>query len=233
MKAVILQPSYIPWRGYFHQIQKADVFVFYDDVQYDTRGWRHRNKVKTQTGTRWLSIPVHSQGVQTNNTLINQITVVGEQKWQQKHWRTLEGAYHKAPFFDRYAEKLSSHYLRREVTLLCDFTIDLTVEIAGWLGISNTKFLRSSQVGGQGAKTERLVNILQGIGATHYISGPAAKEYIEPTKFSAAGIELEYMEYTYRTYAQLYGTFDPYVTVLDLLFMTGPDAGKYIWGTPE
>src|ERR1700730_8883427 len=99
MTCVILQPSYIPWRGYFHQIQKADVFVFYDDVQYDTGGWRHRNRIKTPTGTRWLTIPVHSQGVHTNNILINQITVAREQSWQQKHWRTLEAAYRKAPFF--------------------------------------------------------------------------------------------------------------------------------------
>ena len=66
MKCVILQPSYIPWRGYFHQIQKADLFVFYDDVQYDDRGWRNRNRVKTEQGTRWLTIPVFSQGVQVD-----------------------------------------------------------------------------------------------------------------------------------------------------------------------
>ena len=234
MTAVILQPSYLPWRGYFHQIQKADVFVFYDDVQYDTGGWRHRNKIKMPNGSSWITIPILAKNVHTNNIPIHQIRVVRTQDWQGKHWRSIENSYRKAPFFDDYAPRLESFYTDRTVDLLADFTIDLTKAIAGWLGITQTRFVRSSDLAVVGTKTDRILAVLAAIGnVTHYISGPSAKTYIEEDKFATAGIGLEYMAYQYGEYPQLYGPFDPHVSVLDLLFMTGPKAGSYIWGSPE
>ena len=106
MKCVILQPSYIPWRGYFDQIYKADVFVFYDDVQYDKRGWRNRNRIKTDRGTRWLTIPVYNKGTYQNRIPINKIRVNREQNWGKTHWGMIRQFYLKAPYFDRYAEML-------------------------------------------------------------------------------------------------------------------------------
>src|SRR6267154_6293222 len=103
MKAVILQPSYIPWRGVFDQIDRADVFIFYDDVQYDKRGWRNRNQIKTAQGKQWLSIPVYSKGSQTENIPINQIRIVWDSPWNQDHWKAIRHAYARAPYFSRYA----------------------------------------------------------------------------------------------------------------------------------
>lgn len=228
MKCVILQPSYIPWRGYFHQIQKADLFIFYDDVQYDRRGWRNRNKIKTANGSIWLTIPVFSKGFQTNQTPINQIRVSSEDDWEKKHLSSFRHSYGKAPFFNDYlsfAEKLYAN----PPGLLADFTIETTVALARELGIEKTKFMRSSSIPAEGQKTDRLLSILKTVGATHYISGLAAKDYMESEKFSAAGISLEYMVYDYPEYPQLYPPFDPQVSILDLLFMTGGEACKYIW----
>ena len=228
MNCVILQPSYIPWRGYFDQIRKADVFVFYDDVQYDTRGWRHRNRIKTPQGAHWISIPVHSKGAQSVHIPINQIRICWDQPWNRKHLMTLTHCYKRAPFFAKYEPVLEEFYGRQD-EFLADFTIALTMAIASELGISHTKFLRSSQLGVEGGQTQRLVKIVQAVGADTYISGPSAEDYIESELFGAAGIRLEYMKYGYPEYPQLYPPFDPQMSILDLLFMVGPDAAKYIW----
>jgi WbqC-like protein family len=232
MKGVILQPSYIPWRGYFHQIQKADVFVFYDDVQYDKRGWRNRNRVKTAQAPLWLTIPVRAKGCQIEKTPIHQIQISSDEPWAHKHWQTLLRAYGKSPHFKMYADELQAIY-SRSWELLADFTIDLTLAAARWLGIQHTRFVRSSALNVSGVKTDRLVAILTHLGVTHYISGPSAKDYLEEEKLTAAGITLEYMVYDYPEYPQLYPPFDPQVSILDLLFMTGPQAATYIWDIPS
>ncbi len=232
MKCVILQPSYIPWRGYFHQIQKADVFVFYDDVQYDDRGWRNRNRVKTASGARWLTIPVLSQGVQLAKTKIQDIRIARDLPWERKHLATLQHSYGQAPFFERYHGLVKGFYERHD-ECLADFTIAVTLALAAELRLTNTRFLRSSAMAVQGAKTDRLLALLAAVGADHYISGPSARDYIDEKKLRAAGVTLEYMTYDYPEYEQLYPPFDPAVSVLDLLFMKGEGAGRHIWGGAE
>mgnify|MGYP000544233860 CR=1 FL=1 len=230
MKCVILQPSYIPWRGYFHQIQKADIFVFYDDVQYEKRSWRSRNRIKTPDGLKWLSIPVLNQGSITKSIPINEIIIDSSQAdWRKKHFKTLQQSYQKAPFFAQY-EKLLIDFYSRNDKYLADFTIDFTIALAKELQITETKFMRSSELSATGKKTERLISILQKIGATHYITGGAARDYLEEEKFAESGITFEYMKYDYPEYPQLYPPFDGHVSVLDLLFMNGENAKNYIWG---
>jgi hypothetical protein len=229
MKCVILQPSYIPWRGYFDQINRADVFVFYDDVQYDKHGWRNRNQIKTAQGRQWLTIPVHSAGVVEKGIPIKLIEIDWSKPWNEAHWKALTFAYGRAPFFLNYAPLLESFYKRHD-PYLADFTIDLTVALARELGISHTRFMRSSELEANGQKTERLIQMLVKLGADHYISGPSAKDYIEKDKFGSAGITLEYMDYHYPEYPQLQASFDPNLSILDLLFLTGPDAMRYITG---
>ena len=229
MNVVILQPSYIPWRGVFDQIRRADLFIFYDDVQYDKRGWRNRNQIKTPHGKQWLTIPVHSRGAQTQNIPINQIRIVWENPWNETHLRAIRQAYSKAPCFERYDALLERFYRRRD-EFLADFTIEFTVALARELGDNSTRFLRSSAIDGiTGQKTDRLLQILRAVGATRYISGPSARDYVENEKFERAGITLEYMQYDYPEYPQLYPPFDPQVSVLDLLFMTGSEAPNYIF----
>jgi len=228
MNVVILQPSYIPWRGYFDQIRRADLFVFYDDVQYDKRSWRNRNQIKTSRGKKWLTIPVYARRAQTENIPINQIRIAWDEPWNRNHLMAVRHSYAKAPHYDQYRPLLETFYQRRG-EFLADFTIEFTIALARELGIAHTRFLRSSEIPGiDGNKTDRLVQILKSVEATHYISGPSARDYIEPEKFRAVGITLEYMEYNYPEYPQLYPPFDPFVTILDLLFMMGPQSINYI-----
>ena len=229
MKCVILQPSYIPWRGYFDQINRADVFVFYEDVQYDKHGWRNRNQIKTAQGRQWLTIPVHSHAVVEKSVPINLVEIDWSRPWNEAHWKALTYAYRRAPFFQTYAALLEPFYQRHD-TFLADFTIDLTVALARAMGIQHTRFVRSSEIAASGQKTDRLVQILVQLGADQYISGPSAKDYLEKDKLAAAGISLEYMEYNYPEYPQLHPPFDPNLSILDLLFMTGAEAMRYIAG---
>lgn len=227
MNVVILQPSYIPWRGYFDQIRRADLFIFYDDVQYDKHGWRNRNQIKTAQGKQWLTIPVHSKGV-TGGIPIKNMRIDWSKAWPKKHLNALTFAYAKAPFFRSFQPWLESVYNRGD-EFLADFTIDTTVELARALGITGTKFIRSSEIPSiDGQKTDRLVQMLQCVGATHYLSGPSAQDYLEQEKFDEAGITLDFIQYDYPEYPQLHPPYDPFVTVLDLLFMVGEDSLSYI-----
>ena len=227
MNVVILQPSYIPWRGYFGQIRRADLFIFYDDVQYDKHGWRNRNQIKTAQGKQWLTIPVHSRGV-TEGIPIKDVRIDWSKPWGKTHLKAVTFAYSKAPHFKDYLPLLESFYNRRD-DCLADFTVETTVLLSRELGITSTRFLRSSELPGiHGVKTDRLIQILKQVGAEHYISGPSARDYIEEEKFTEAGITLEYMEYNDPEYPQLYPPYDPYVTVLDLLFMTGKSAIEFM-----
>lgn len=227
MIAVILQPSYIPWRGYFDQVRRSDLFIFYDDVQYDKHGWRNRNQIKTANGKQWLTIPVHSQGV-TGGIPIREVQIDWRTAWPEKHLKALTSAYAKAPHFKDYLPMLEQLFGRHDACI-ADLTIEATTRIARELGIQKTRFMRSSELSGiDGRKTERLIQILTRVGADHYISGPSARDYIESNLFERAGIRLEYVEYQYAEYPQLYPPFDPQVSILDLLFMTGTDALRYI-----
>jgi len=227
VKCVILQPSYIPWRGFFHQIQKADVFVFYDDVQYDKGGWRNRNRIMTPAGAQWLTIPVQVEF----GALINQVRTDRRKPWARHHRQTLHCHYRRAPYYREYAPLLDEIY-RQEEEFLAEFTIRSTILLARALGL-RTRFLRSSAMNIEGSRTGRLVSIAQALGADLYITGPSAKDYLETDLFTAAGIRVEFMTYDYPAYPQCGPEYDPNLSTIDLLMMTGRTAGDYIWGAPE
>jgi hypothetical protein len=227
MNVVLLQPSYIPWRGYFDQIWRSDLFIFYDDVQYDKHGWRNRNQIKAAQGKKWLTIPVYSKGV-TEGIPINQVKIVWGKPWNLNHLKSLQHSYAKTPYFEKYLPLLREFYSRHD-EYLADFTIDVSIAIARELGILHTRFMRSSQLSGiQGQKTDRVINILKAVGATYYYCGPLASNYMEPEKFDAAGIPFEYMQYNYPEYPQLYPPYDPFVSILDTMFMMGDETLNYI-----
>jgi hypothetical protein len=227
--AVILQPSYVPWRGYFDLARRADVFVFYDDVQYDKHGWRNRNRIKTAQGTQWLTIPVRAKGNVDEGLLVKDIETAAAPDWAKKHALSLRQSYGKAPCFGEVWPTIDRFWATR-TDKLCDLTIPSTIALARLLGLAHTRFVRSSELGIEGGKTDRLVSIVEHVGADHYLSGPSARDYLDEAAFAARGISLEYATYEYPPYEQLYPPYDPQVSVLDLLFMEGPRAGRFIWG---
>jgi len=227
MRVAILQSNYIPWKGYFDLINDVDLFIFYDDVQYTHSDWRHRNRLMTKQGPQWLSIPAGHD----LKRLICEVEIT-DQKWKQKHRKTIEQNYRKAPFFKE-LEPLLDFLYENSITNLAEYNQRATKHISELLGIS-TQFTDSRLLSTDGGKTERLIGLLQKVGATTYISGPSAKSYIDEPTFAEAGIELVYKEYPdYPAYPQCCSPFSPFVTVLDLLFNVGRKAPHYIWGWRE
>lgn len=225
--AVVLQPSYIPWRGFFDLIRRADVFVFYDDVQYDKHGWRNRNRIKTAEGSRWLTIPVLSKGNIEQALPIHDVFCDARVDWRRKHLEQIRHSYRKAAHFNAVFSLLSELYASAPSDRLSEFTIFTTQKIAAYLGL-NPVFVRSSDLNVAGSKNERLLHTLAKVQATRYISGPSAQSYISEPAFATAGVALEYIRYEYEPYDQLHPPYDPYVSIIDLLFAKGADASAYL-----
>lgn len=218
-----IQPSYIPWRGYFHIIQRSDVFVFHEDIQYTKQDWRNRNQVKTEAGLRWLTVPVQRQ---TSKGTIAEVLIDHTDPWNKKHWRIIEQAYRTAPYFAQYRPFFEDLY-NRHWDRLMDLDIAFTEGICDLLGI-RTEFVLSSSLHLTGVKTDRLIQMCQKLHITDYLSGPAARDYIEMDKFEAIGVRVEYQNYDYPDYPQLHGAFEPHVSIIDLLFNCGDTALEYL-----
>ncbi len=221
-----IQPSYIPWKGYFHQIQKSDIFVFLDDVQYDKHSWRNRNKIKTSNGLIWLTVPVLTKN--RFGQSIMEVQINNRNNWRKKHLKAIHMNYMKAPFFNKHKEFLASVY-EREWKLLVDLDIYLTVEISKLLGIK-TNFIRASEMQLKQDKIHRLIDLCKILNIDTYLTGPLARNYLTAEMFEKEGLKLEFQEYYYNEYPQLYGDFVHNVSIVDSLFNCGEEAGEYIWG---
>ena len=227
MKVAILQSNYIPWRGYFDLIHDVDTFVLYDDVQYTKNDWRNRNVVYPASSPQWLTIPV---GDQIHLKIFE--VQLPDPRWQAKHLRTISQAYAKAPFFGDIEPLLLGIYRDVEWRTLSELNAALIRKISSLLGIT-TEIVDSRQFAAQGDRVERLFSILTQLGASHYISGPAAKGYLagHEGEFAERGIYLEFKHYpAYPEYSQRGKTFVPAVSVIDLIANVGVEqAPRYIW----
>jgi WbqC-like protein len=226
-RVAILQSNYIPWKGYFDIIHDVDTFIFYDDVQYTTRDWRNRNRIKTETGPQWLSIPVGSHV----HRRICDVTLPADGSWTAAHWSRIERGYRNAPEFARYRQYFKSFYLGHTWTSLSELNQALVLGICRDLLGVTTHFEQSTDYAPTGTRGERIIDLLQQAGADVYVSGPAARAYITDETFAKAGIEVVWKDYTgYPEYPQLHGPFRHDVSILDLLFHVGPAAPWFIWG---
>ena len=218
---VVLQPGYIPWLGFFDQMRRADVFVYYDDVQFDKHGWRNRNRVKSTTGEpAWLTVPVRNHGLGQPTVLETEID--SRTPWARKHVGTLRQYYAKAPHFKRYLPEIEE-LLMRPWERLVDLDLAVVAMMAGWLGIA-PEIHRSSELGIEGEQSGRLVALSRRFGATHYLSGSAARDYLDVAQFEAHNIEVVWQDYPHPEYPQLHGAFVPYLSALDLLLNCGDES---------
>ncbi|OFY62632.1 MAG: hypothetical protein A3H98_04960 [Bacteroidetes bacterium RIFCSPLOWO2_02_FULL_36_8] len=225
-KIAILQSSYIPWKGHFDLMASVDEFILYDDVQYTVLDWRNRNKIKIPNGLQWLTIPVKHKGNPLQQK-INEVEVLNN-NWRIKHWKSIQQNYCKSPFFNLYKDELKEIYLGSSEKFLSKINFMFISWICTKLSIK-TVFSWSSDYNCTGNRVERLVNFCKATGATHYISGPAAKSYLDVSLFENEGITVEFLKVdNYPEYPQLHGNFEHKVTVLDLLFNTGTRAREFM-----
>lgn len=220
-----MQPTFIPWLGYFDLMDKVDVFVYYDDVQLAKRSWQVRNRLKNDKGELWLTIPI-SKTKSRSETIINRAEINYNEPWLKKHLNSLKFAYGKSDFFDSVFPLIEKIYMDEHATL-GEFNISLIEFIAERIGIK-TRRIRSSELSDvSGSKDHRLVYINNALGIDNYLSPQGSADYINEVRpggaFVENGIELYYHSYSHPEYAQLFGDFIPYLGVFDLLFNVGFD----------
>jgi hypothetical protein len=224
-KVAIVQSNYIPWKGYFDMIATVDEFILYDDMQYTRRDWRNRNRIKTPQGVQWLTVPVKVKG--KYHQTIRETEIDGAD-WAEAHWNALVRNYRRAAHFDEVAAFFEPLYRQRQYTHLSTLNHGLIEAVCAYLGIA-TKISHSWDYALNAGKTQRLADLCLQAGATKYISGPAARDYIEERVFADHGITVIWFEYaSYTEYPQLWGEFIHGVTILDLLFNCGKDSPRYM-----
>jgi hypothetical protein len=226
MKIGLLQSSYLPWLGYFDQIAKCDTFVFYEDVQFEDRSWRNRNRIKTKTGWDWLTVPVYKTG--RFGQKIVDVKINTTVHWQKKHIRSIQIHYQKAPYFDRYFKPLKK-MLDRQWESLSDLNIQLITFFCEFLNIT-TKLTASTELKNiNGQKAERILSICQAMNADSIIVGESAANYLDENLLREHYITIEYQVYKHPVYNQLYPPFIPYMSIIDLLFNEGDNSFKILY----
>ena len=228
-RVAIIQSNYLPWKGYFDIIRDVDLFVFHDDLQYTKDDWRNRNRIKTSSGLRWLTIPVGRD----EKRLICEVPLPVN-NWADEHWRLLKSAYGNAPYFKTYAPFFEEIYRSPRWATLSELNQTLIRRIAHELLGLTTCFEDSRHYQLLAHKQERVLELLRKTGATTYVSGPAAKSYIDEARFKQANIQLIWKNYSgYPKYPQPHPPFEHTVSIVDILFQVGPATPDFIWGWRE
>lgn len=224
-KIAILQSNYIPWKGYFDLIAAVDECILYDDMQYTRRDWRNRNQIKTPHGEQWLTVPVVVKGKYYQKIRETQIN---GNDWGAEHWKALVQNYRRAPYFAEIALWLEPLYLNDTFTHISHLNRRFIEAICTYLGIKTTITNSWDYILLEG-KSERLADLCVQAGGNEYISGPAAKDYIDEKVFANVGVKLTWFDYAgYPEYPQQWGEFTHGVTILDLLFNCGKESTRYM-----
>ena len=223
----IVQPNYIPWKGYFDMIRSVDEFILLDDVQY-THDWRNRNLIKTKHGLKWLTIPVKAMGLHTRISEVRAANAC----WRRKHWNAIVHSYTRAKYFDLYEHRLKELFLHRDEMFITEINHAFLVEINTWLNIS-TPITLSSTYHAEGRKSEKILDLCKKTNATAYLTGPSAAVYLDKNILNDAGIEVQWMDYSnYPEYQQRFPPFEHCVSILDLVLNEGPRALNYLKPEP-
>lgn len=221
----IIQPGYLPWLGYFDQAAMADVFVLYDDVQFDRGGWRNRNRILHNGAPNWLTVPVHTSDC--FGQLVKDVRIADDH-WQKKHQKSIRQTYAKAPYFEWCFPVLDEYLSRRNYGWLVDLNVTGHEVLSKLIGIP-WNIRMSSSIGYKGeGRTARLVSICASLGATRYISSDASADYMEPGLWTEAGIELVYQRYPHPRYPQFTHPFVSFLSAVDALMFAGPDVRSFV-----
>jgi len=222
--AVILQPHYLPYCGFFKLIEKSDVFVFFDNVQFEARSWQHRNRIKTPLDFKWLTVPV----IKTFGQKISDVQINNELQWQKQHLTAIQQSYGRAPCFSDYKDFFNEVYSKK-FTSLSDLNIYLIKWLCSTMGFK-TEFIKASELDVSAKRSELLANICKKVNATHYYSNIGSKEYMDKEMEFFKGIDVSYLDYKHPEYSQQFSGFVSHLSVIDLLFNHGPKSREIILG---
>ena len=186
------QPNYLPWLGFFDKVQRSDMFIIEDNVQFERQGFTNRNRIMTSDGIRWLTVPIEHEN---KPLLINEVRIAnkGEPRWGHRHWLTIKHGYCKAPYWNDYADFFEQTY-EREWDLLIDLNMHLIKGIMHFLKIK-TPLIIGSSLNVQGKKTELIVAQCKKVGAGIQLAGNGCRDYIDRRLFKQAGIKLVFQKF--------------------------------------
>jgi hypothetical protein len=219
-----MQPTYLPWLGYFELMANSDCFVLFDDVQFEKKSWQQRNRIKTSSGELMLIVPVKTSGVQYQK--INGVLIDNNDNWKRKHLKSIEVSYRKAPYFDKYFSSLQKIY-NKEYLKLADLNFALIEFIKGELKI-NTPIKMSSEIPTRTSRDEKIIDICKAVNADELYDAAGAEEILDRDKFEQEKIKLVFQKYDHPEYQQMHGDFVPFMSALDLLFNEGENSLKVI-----
>ncbi len=226
MRVAIHQPNFLPYLGFFNKVKESDVFVLYDSAQYSIRDYHNRNKIKTTDNSSWISIPVSVKLGQK----INEVEIA-DHNFIQKHLGLLKFYYAKAKYFNEYFPLIEKLYLStQDKKKLFDINKIFLEFVFDFLEIK-TKIVKSSDLGidfNTKKSTEAIIEICQRLGATEYLSGVGAREYLDEKLFIKAKIKLIWQSFKHPVYVQLWGEFQPNLSILDAIFNIGPETKNMI-----
>lgn len=222
--SVIHQPQYLPYLGFFHKLLQGDIFIAMDNVEFLRRGLQHRNKVKTNQGEQWLTVPVRHQQKQ----LISEVNINTDFPWSRKHWQTLKTNYSPAPYFETYAPNLQQ-FFHQEWCSLCHLNMALIQWVMEVLEIKKP-IVYASTLAVEGCKSELLINLSKAVGADTYLSGAGGRNYIDLALFDTANIQVSWQDFHPPCYSQLFpeAGFLPNLSIIDVLFCCGPKTRQFL-----
>jgi len=213
----IHQPQYLPWLGYFEKIDRSEIFVFLDNVQFKKNEWQNRNRIKTAMGNQWLTVPVIHKFPQK----IVDVEINDTVSWERKHLNALSTNYSKAPFYDEHIPVFQSLF-SQEWKRLVDINIYVIEYISKALGLTDKQFVKASDLDLKEGNTERLVDICKQLGADVYLSGKDGANYLDISLFKKENINVIFQDYKHPSYSQLYSEFEPFLSIIDLMLNCGP-----------
>jgi hypothetical protein len=219
---VIMQPSYLPWIGYFDLIQRSNVFVFLNDVQFSKQSWQVKNKINSQGKELVLTVPVKKTKLATN---IDQIIIDQSKPWKKKHLKSIYYSYVKSEFFKE-IYPIIEQLFSNQTDSLAEFNMEIIKTISHKL-FGQKEFIDSRDLGiNSKEKLDRIVQICKTVNATEYLSPAGSMGYLEEMnykeRFSEASLDFAAQNYLPVSYQQISNSdFLPYLSIIDLLFNKG------------
>lgn len=229
MIVAIHQPNYLPYMGFFDKMQKSDVFVIYDDAQFNKDDFQHRNRIRlndnlNNNGWKWLSVPVKKKHIPINQIKISNETLFKGEKWNYYHLRNIYNNYKDSIYFHKYEKEIGKIYTS-EYDKLVDLNMDLIFFLMEALKV-NTKINYSSEFVSSSKSTKRLVEIVKALGGDVYLAGISSYNYLDISLFEKNGIEVQIQNYVHPIYNQMNLEFMPYMSTIDALFNIGGNKCK-------
>lgn len=222
MLVAVHQSQFLPWLGYLDKLDRADVFILLDTVQFKKNEWQNRNRIRTAQGWQYLTVPVLHEFPQR----LDRVRINNQTDWRRKHLRALDIHYRKTPFYDQYAKALRDLYALEweQLAPLSAATIEV---LAGAFGIT-TPIVKASRFEAREEQSGRLVDLCKAVGGDRYLAGAGGRDYMDVAQFEAAGIAVEFQDFIHPEYGQVYQPFIAGMSAIDLLFNCGREGFRIV-----